>query len=246
MTKNKVPVAIQLYSLRDVIPKDVPGSLRSVAGMGYEGVELAGDYGLDAAVLRTMLDDCGLRCAGAHIMLDGLEGDAFAKTVEKNKVLGNDRLIVPWIPINELSTIIPRLNAAHTRAKACGMRLGFHNHTQEFEVENGVTKFDQIFSGTPADFLVQLDIGWATAANQDVPAILRTYAKRLETVHVKEFDPDNKKAAVGEGKVNWPATFDILEKDTVVKWYIVEQEQFAIGPMESAKTCIDNIRKYGR
>jgi sugar phosphate isomerase/epimerase len=246
MPKNKIPVAIQLYSLRDVIPQDVPGTLRKVAAMGYEGVEFAGYYNLDGATLRKLLDDCKLRCAGAHVGLDALEGDAFDKTVAMNKILGNDRLIVPGADLANLSQTIARLNAAHVRAKASGMRVGFHNHTREFDLENGMTKFDRLFSETPADFLVQLDIGWATCAGQDVPAILRKYAKRLEAVHVKEFSFNNPKAAVGEGSVQWPAIFDILEKETAVKWYIVEQEQFAIGPMESAKTCIDNIRKLGR
>ena len=246
MPKNKIPVAIQLYSLRDVAPKDVPGTLRKVAAMGYEGVEFAGYYYLDGAALRKMLDDCGLRCAGAHAGLEALEGDAFEKTVAMNKILGNDRLIVPGVDLQNLSKTIIRLNAAHVRAKARGMRVGFHNHTHEFDLEDGVTKFDRIFSKTPADFLAQVDIGWAACAGQDVPAILRKYSKRIETVHVKEFSPNNPKADVGEGSVKWPAIFEILEKETSVKWYIVEQEQFAIGPMESAKTCIENIRKLGR
>ena len=126
------------------------------------------------------------------------------------------------------------------------MRVGFHNHTREFDVENGMTKFDRLFSETPADFLVQLDIGWATCAGQDVPAILRKYSQRLETVHVKEFNPNTSTAVVGEGSVKWPVIFDILEKETAVKWYIVEQERFAVGPIESAKGCLDNIRRMGR
>ena len=243
---KKIPVAIQLYSLRDVAPKDVPGTLRKVAAMGYEGVEFAGYYNLDGTTLRKMLDDCRLRCAGAHVGLDAVEGDAFEKTVEMNKLLGNDRLIVPWDDMKNVPQTITRLNAAHVRAKARGMRVGYHNHTQEFEIDNGMTKFDRIFSGTPADFLVQLDIGWATCAGQDVAAILRKYSKRLEAVHVKEFSANDPKAVVGEGSVKWPAIFDILEKETAVKWYIVEQEQFAIGPMESAKACLDNIRQMGR
>lgn len=246
MPKNKIPVAIQLYSLRDVAPKDVPGTLRKVAAMGYEGVEFAGYYNLDGTTLRKLLDDCGLRCAGAHTGLDSLEGDAFEKTVAMNRILGNDRLIVPSADLKDLPGLISRLNTAHARAKTCGMRLGFHNHTREFDLEDGVTKFDRIFSATPADFLVQVDIGWATCAGQDVPALLRKYARRIETVHVKEFSPGNPKAAVGEGSVSWASTFDLLEKETAVQWYIVEQEQFTIGPMESAKTCIDNIRKLGR
>ena len=126
---KKIPVAIQLYSLRDVAPKDVPGTLRKVAAMGYEGVEFAGYYNLDGTALRKMLDDCGLRCAGAHVGLDAVEGDAFEKTVEMNKLLGNDRLIVPWDDMKNVPQTIARLNAAHVRAKASGMRGGYHNHT---------------------------------------------------------------------------------------------------------------------
>jgi len=246
LPKNSIPVAIQLYSLRDVTPQDVPGTLRKVAAMGYAGVEFAGTYDLDGSALRALLDGCQLRCAGAHVGLNELEGDAFEKTVALNRLLGNDRLIVPGADLQDLSRTIARLNAAHVRAKARGMRVGFHNHTREFDVENGVTKFDRLFAETPADFLVQLDIGWAVCARQDVPAILRKYGRRIETVHVKEFSPDNPKAAVGEGSVQWPAIFDVLEQETSVKWYIVEQEQYAIGPLESAQTCLDNIRKLGR
>ena len=243
---HKIPVAIQLYSLRDVAPTDVAGTLRKVSDMGYQGVELAGYYGLTGETLLGMMKDCGLRCAGAHTGLESLEGDAFEKTVAINKTLGNTRLIVPGADLDNLSQTIDRLNAAHAKAKACGMRVGFHNHTNEFDLDKDMTKFDRIFSSTPEDFLVQLDIGWATCAGQDVPAILRRYAKRLESVHVKEFHPTNRTVAVGEGTVKWPAIFDVLEQETAVQWYVVEQEQFAIGPLESVKTCIDNLRKMGR
>lgn len=246
MSDKKIPVAIQLYSLRDVAPADVAGTLRKVADMGYEGVEFAGYYGLDSGELATMLSDCGLRCAGAHVGLNDLEGDAFEKTVAMIKALGSDRLIVPCADLDDLPKTIERLNDAHTRAKAAGMRVGYHNHTKEFDLVDGVTKFDKLFSETPADLLVQLDIGWAVCAGQDVPAILRQYADRIETVHVKEFSEGNAEAAVGEGSVDWSSTFDVLEKETAIKWYVVEQEQFEVGPMESAKTCIDNIRKLGR
>jgi len=243
---GKIPVAIQLYSLRDVAPKDVAGTLHKISTMGYHGVEFAGYYNLPAKTLRKLLDDCGLQCAGAHTGLDALEGDTFEATVAMNKILGNDRLIVPGVDLEKLPETIARLKAAHVRAKACGMRVGFHNHTHEFDMDKDLTKFDRIFSSLPADFLVQLDIGWATCAGQDVPALLRKYARQLESVHVKEFHPTNKAAAVGEGSVQWPAIFDVIERETSVKWYVVEQEEYAVGPMESAKTCIDNIRKMGR
>jgi sugar phosphate isomerase/epimerase len=246
MTDKKIPIAIQLYSLRDVVPGDVPGTLRKVADMGYDGVECAGYYDLDAVTFRKMLDDCGLRCAGSHVGLDALEGDALKETIEVSLTLGSKRLIVPSANLDNVTEVIERLNAAHALVAEEGMSLGFHNHTEEFELVDGVTKFDMIFSGTPSDFLVQLDIGWAVCAGQDVPAILRKYSDRLETVHVKEFDKDDKSAVVGEGSVEWASVFDVLEKETAIEWYVVEQEEFEVGPLESAKGCIDNIRKLGR
>lgn len=243
---GKIPVAIQLYSVRAEMPKDVAGNLRKLAGMGYQGVEFAGYYDLQPAALRRMLDDCGLKCAGSHTGIQALEGDAFDKTIAMNQALGTDRLIIPWIDVKDFAKTMERMKAIYKRVKAAGMRLGFHNHKGEFDVLDGKTYFDRIFSEMPNDFLVQLDIGWAAAARQDVPAILRKYAKRLESVHVKEFKADDGKAPVGEGEIEWLPIFDIVEKETTVQWYVVEQEDYRIGPMESAKACIDNIRKMGR
>ena len=249
MRKKNVPVGIQLYSLRDVMPGDVPGTLRKVAEMGYAGVEFAGYYNLPGSELRKMLDDCNLVCLGSHTGFDMLEQEAFEKTVAMNKALGTDRLIVPWAEVKNLSETIKRLNIVHARAKACGLRAGYHNHSQEFAVVDGMTIFERIFAETPSDFLVQLDIGWAAYAGLDlsaISAILRKYADRIKTVHVKEFSRANPSAAVGEGEVDWAKIFPILEKETAIQCYIVEQEKFAVGPLESAKICIDNIRKLGR
>ena len=95
MSEKKIPVAIQLYSLRDVIGDDVPGTLEKIAGMGYEGVEFAGYYWFSGEELRAMLDANGLKCAGSHVGLDLLEGDVLEDTVATNKRLGTDRLIIP-------------------------------------------------------------------------------------------------------------------------------------------------------
>ena len=246
MTNKKIPVGIQLYSVGDAMADDVPGTLGRIAAMGYEGVEFAGYHGLTGDELREMLDANGLKCAGSHLRFQFLEGEALESTVANNRALGNDRLIIPSAPRDDLDGTIRRMNAVHKRAVDMGMRVGFHNHTSEFETIDGVTRFDRIFGETPDDFLVQLDIGWACAAGQDVIALLRRYANRVETVHIKEFHPDDVAAVVGEGTVDWPSVMDVLEAETAVKWYLVEQEQFAVSSMESAKGCIDNIRKMGR
>ena len=247
MSGRKIPVALQLYSIRDMIEDDIPGRLKELADMGYEGVEFAGFYGLAPAELRKMIDDCGLKCAGSHTGLATLAPDQIEATGAMNEALDNDRLIVPGgLCSDDMQASVAQAMDIYGRCKAVGMRTGFHNHHQEFELVDGKTKLDHLFENTPDDFLVQCDIGWAVAAGADVPAFLRKYAGRVETVHVKEHDEENRAAPVGEGSVDWPTVFDILENETVCKWYIVEQEAYAVNSMESARDCINNIRKMGR
>src|SRR6266568_9419529 len=95
---NKIPFALQLYSVRNECAKDLDGTVAAVAKMGYKAVEFAGYYGRDAKSLRKLLDDLGLKCCGTHIGLDTLLGDNLPKTVEFNHTLGNPFLIVPSLP----------------------------------------------------------------------------------------------------------------------------------------------------
>src|SRR5947209_3018135 len=95
---NKIPFALQLYSVRNECGKDLDGTVAAVAKMGYKAVEFAGYHGRDAKALRKLLDDVGLKCCGTHIGLDTLLGDNLAKTVEFNHTLGNKFLIVPSLP----------------------------------------------------------------------------------------------------------------------------------------------------
>src|SRR5947207_12128453 len=95
---NKIPFALQLYSVRNECAKDLDGTVAKVARMGYKAVEFAGYHGRDSKSLRKLLDDLGLKCCGTHIGLDTVLGDNLAKTVEFNHVLGNPFLIVPSLP----------------------------------------------------------------------------------------------------------------------------------------------------
>src|SRR6185436_4602378 len=95
---KKIPIGLQLYSVRQDCAKDLVGTIKAVAKMGYKGVEFAGYYGRDAKTLRQLLDDSGLKCCGTHIGLETLLGDNLAKTVEFNQTLGNPFLIVASLP----------------------------------------------------------------------------------------------------------------------------------------------------
>ncbi len=247
MTSNRhIPLAVQLWSVRTEMARDPAGTLQQLAAMGYTGIETAGTYDLSGEQFRALLDSAGLQCVGMHVGLDALEGDALAATIAMAGALGTDRLIVPSADLDNLATTIDRLNQAHAQAKQAGLRVGFHNHAREFDLVDGTTIFDRIMSGTPADFLVQVDIGWAAAAGQDLPALLRNYAARIETPHIKEFSHTTPTAPVGAGEIDWPNIFDLLERETAVQWYVIEHEQHAVGPLESVGACLANIRQLGR
>jgi hypothetical protein len=96
--KRRIPVGVQLYSVRHECEKDLPGTIQKVAKMGYKGVEFAGYYGRDAKTLRKLLDDTGLVCCGTHTQIDTLLGDELPKTIEFNKTIGNKFLIAPGLP----------------------------------------------------------------------------------------------------------------------------------------------------
>src|SRR5262252_2077672 len=97
---KKVPIALQLYTIGADLRRDMAGSLAAVAKLGYKGVEFAGFNDVAAKDIRKMLDDNGLKAVGCHTALNTLQGDAFDKTVDFNKTIGNPRLIVPSLAAN--------------------------------------------------------------------------------------------------------------------------------------------------
>src|SRR5439155_26936377 len=97
-TVAKIPIALQLYSVREDCARDLPGTIAAVAKMGYAGVEFAGYYDRSAAELRKLLDDHSLRCAGTHTGLNTILGDELDRTIEFNRTIGNRYLIVPGLP----------------------------------------------------------------------------------------------------------------------------------------------------
>ena len=149
--RKKIPIGVQLYSVRKECEKDLPGTLNAVGKIGFKAVEFAGYYGRDAKTLRKLLDDAGVKCCGTHIALDTLLGDKFAPTVEFNQTIGNINLIVPSLPEKnrktkeDLQKTADQFSEIADKLKPHGMRTGFHNHIAEFTPMNG-----RFFSIAPA------------------------------------------------------------------------------------------------
>jgi sugar phosphate isomerase/epimerase len=248
--RQKVPIALQLYSVRADCQKDLPGTLAAVARMGYQGVEFADYYGRGAKELRRMLDANGLKAVSTHIMLDEMMGDKLGPTIEFNQVLGNPRLTLRWV--SPTKTIQPwydvarSLNEIAGKLKPHGMNVGFHNHPHELVPVEGKLPLDVILDNTSKDVTMQLDLGSVMKSGADPIAYLKRYPGRARTMHVKDYSPSNDKPLIGEGVMNFKEIFRLAETIGGVEWYIVEQETYPYPPMESVERSLKAMRSMGK
>lgn len=251
---EKIPIAVQLYSVRDDCARDLPGVLEAVAGMGYEGVEFAGYYGFDAPALRTLLYDNGLKVAGCHVGIETLLGDELEKSIEFHRTLGNEYLIVPGLAAKYCDSTDAWRRTARTMNEISAalaphrMQTGYHNHTVEFKPfePGGELPWDTFFGGTDPEVIMQFDTGNALHGGSDALPFLRRYPGRAVTVHLKEHSATNPTALLGEGDVPFGAIFDICESTGGTKWYIVEQESYAYPPLECIDRCLKHLRSLGK
>jgi sugar phosphate isomerase/epimerase len=249
---KRIPVGLQLYSVREQCAKDLPGTVAAVAKMGYKGVEFAGYYGREAKALRQLLDDNGLKCCGTHIGLDTLLGDKLEKTVEFNLTLGNKYLIVPGLPGERTKSrqawqqTADLFNELADKVKKHKMRVGYHNHTIEFKPLDGELPWDTFFGRTKREVVMQFDTGNAMEGGGDATVYLKKYPGRAATVHVKPFSKAKSNALMGDDELPWKEIFHLCETSGRTEWYIIEYESDAYPPLISVEKTMQVMKKWGK
>jgi sugar phosphate isomerase/epimerase len=245
----KIPIALQLYSVRAECAKDLAGTVAAVAKMGYKAVEFAGYYGKSAADLRKLLDDNGLKCCGTHTALTTLEGDNLAKTMEFNKTLGNPFLIVPGMGAKTKQDWLDKakqFNEISDKVRPQGFWVGYHNHGAEFKELDGERPWDIFFGNTKKDVVMQFDVGNAKGSGGDAVEYLKKYPGRALTMHLKPWSKSNPKAVIGEDELPWKEIFDLCETTGATQWYIVEYEVGGVPALESVQKCLEGLKKMGK
>ncbi|MBQ9545116.1 MAG: TIM barrel protein, partial [Clostridia bacterium] len=161
-----LPVALQLYSVRDAFKADAVGTLKKVKEMGYSGVEFAGLFDNDPAALRKELDALGLKAISAHVSIDQLTGD-IDKVIRDYKVLGCEYIAIPWLDAKTMLTpeafpqTIETFTKIGEKLTAAGFVMLYHNHNFEFKIVGGKYILDMIYSEIPASLLqTELDTCW--------------------------------------------------------------------------------------
>jgi sugar phosphate isomerase/epimerase len=191
-----VPVGLELYSVRDELTKDLMGTVRAVAQMGYEVVEFYSPYyswTTDyAKQVRALLDDLGIRCLSTHNGANVFAAGGLDKAIELNQIIGS-KLIVMASAGRVQGTdayygVAEKLTLASGRLEPLGMAAGFHNHSSEFMApEGGQRPMDILAANTPMDVVLQLDVGTCVHAGADPVAWITRNPGRIKSMHCKDW-----------------------------------------------------------
>ncbi|HUT09090.1 MAG TPA: sugar phosphate isomerase/epimerase [Thermoguttaceae bacterium] len=253
---KRIPISLQLYSIRGDCGKDFDKTVEGVAKMGYQGVEFAGyhKYGGDAAGLKKKLDELGLKVAGTHIGTSSFDDGRIQQTIEFHQAIGCKFLIVPGDgafshPENS-KTLAEKFNKAAEILKPHGMYCGYHNHTAEFGTapDTDKTYWDLFAERTSQDVVLQQDCGWTAHAGRDPAVYVRKYPGRSKIVHFKPSvhgNTEGKKAFIGQDSVDWAEVTAACYEVGGTEWITIEQESYPDGksPMECSEISLKGFEK---
>jgi sugar phosphate isomerase/epimerase len=251
----KMPIGLQLYSVRDLLPKDFEGTLAKVRSAGYTVVEAAGYYHRSAVEFKAAMDKAGLRCMSTHHSMSELT-PRLDELIEYNHALGVDYLVCPSptrkdpsmrgaLNLDDWRWVAGELNRIGQRVKAAGMIFGYHNHGPEFGKENGVVFYDELLRLTDPKLVVfEMDCGWVFAAGRNPLDYIPKSPERFPLLHIKDVEREAngqyRSHVLGTGKIDYAP---ILRAATGLKQYFVEQEEFDIDPIEAIRQDADYMRK---
>ncbi len=259
---NKKAVGLQLWTVKDIIEKDLSNVISKIAQIGYKEVETfgyskkSGFWGLDAKAFAELLKKNGLKSSSGHFDLDsylqGKKTDQLQDYINAANILGSEYITIPSLPYSLTKTadgykkVAEKLNEAALTCKRAGLKLSYHNHDSEFKKFAGTTGYEILLNETDKKLVdFELDLYWATRAGQDIIKIFKDHPGRFKLWHVKDMDKNNRdlNAEVGTGSIDFKSIF-AAAKLAGVKHYIVENESNykpdILGSIQSSFNYIEN------
>jgi sugar phosphate isomerase/epimerase len=270
---SRVAIGLQLYTIREELKKDLPGTLRAVAAIGYRLIEL-GEDDLPAQALHDAITSAGLTCLGGLCQTHHLANEADA-TITRAKTLGYRYLSCAWpqgldsgfrvipartanaLTIDDYRRLAELFNRVGEKCRDAGMQLVYHSHNFEFRPIDGTEPFDLLVRQTDPKFLqIELDTYWVARAGRDPVDFFRKYPGRVTTLHVKDmkpvsgptFDADAGRDAfteVGNGTMDWSRILSAADQ-AGVRHAFAEQDSGDHPAIESARISFDYLKKIGR
>ncbi len=269
-----VPLGLQLYSVRDQLPNDYDGTLKKIGALGYREVESAGYFNHSADEVKQAMSAAGLHLVSAHYSSDVLH-QQLDQAIQFSKDVGVSYIICSYpgfkdpsrlknIPAHERSNAFTledwrwnaeQFNIIGEKVSEANLKFGYHNHTMEFHVTEGVVPYVELLRLTdPAKVTMEMDCGWVVVGGANPIEYLRKYPKRISMLHVKDFKGITPTSSIaneptivelGQGTIDFGPILEEAARAGVVKHCFVEQEGYNVPPMEGLKIDADYMRKLG-
>jgi sugar phosphate isomerase/epimerase len=263
-----LPLGLQLYSVRELLPKDYDGTLRQVGALGYQECEGAGFYNHTAAEVKQAMAQAGLHCVSSHYSLQQLQ--SLDDILKFGQELGLEYIVcsapllrdpskakgLGWAAALETMSAddwkwdIDLLNKTGERVRAEGMKFAYHNHFIEFHEHDGFMPYDLLLQQTdPKLVAMEMDCGWVVIGGHKPEDYLTRYPNRYVMLHIKEFKLEGWKPGeepvsteLGRGSIDYISIFRAAKK-APIRHIFVEQEQFPDMPvMQALKTDADWLK----
>lgn len=253
------PVGLQLYTVRDQLEKDLTGTLKQVAAIGYTDVEIYSLYGKPAAEFSQLLKDNGLTASSGHYMLPDVEHN-WQKHIDDAKVLGLEYMVHAILQPDERKTfedykrLAEVFNKAGAETEKAGIQFCYHNHNFEFKKWGDTTAYDYFLKTfDPKLVKFEMDCFWLTHAGQDPVEFFKKYPGRFPLLHIKDMvdhpaptqELDARMgefAPVGHGTIDWKRIFAAAPEGGM-KHYYVEQDYCEQPPLEAVKMSYEYLHK---
>lgn len=245
---TNLPIALQLYTVRDETARDFAGTLRQVARLGYRAVECAGYGGLSAPELLVLLDETGLRAPASHCLGLDMPEEKLAHELAFAREIGCEYAVIPWIGPERFTgtpfaALVQELEAIGGRCQEAGLQLVYHNHAYSFHrLNDSHLLLDNLLAACdPALLGLELDVYWAAFAGIDPVAYLRKHQGRVPLLHLKDMDVQRGMSEVGDGTLDI-AGIIAAGDESGTRWLIVEHDHPIMPSLESARRSLHNLQ----
>jgi sugar phosphate isomerase/epimerase len=247
-----IPIGLELYSVRKDLQKDLAGTVREVAQMGYQCVEFYAPYYNwtpgEARKVRQEMDHLGIRCYSTHNGTKSFTPEGIGKAMELNHILGTRYIVMA--SAGEISTIdgwkrvAETLNKANHTMASHGLHAGYHNHDLEWKPVDGQKPIEVLAANTDKSIMLQFDVGTCLETGNDPVAWIRSNPGRIRSLHLKNWSPQGGyEVLFSEGVAPWKKIFAAAESVGGVEYYLIEQEGSRYSEMKTAELCLQEYRK---
>ena len=261
-TLNGAPLGLQLWSLREYLPKDLKGTIQKIRDLGFRDVEAAGLWKHTVADQRAALGAAGLRCQSAHMSFERLRDDMHGAIAEV-KALGATWIVCPWIPHKDdvftredALTSAEAFNRFASAASGEGLQFAYHCHGYEFVPSTEGTLFDTLAGSTdPAKVLFQIDVFHALLGGGDPAKLIEKYSKRVASLHLKDLKkgfpikagtataPAEADVPIGTGQVDMPAVLKAAANGGTKLYYIEDESAAPWEHIPQSLTYLQEARR---